>query len=41
MQELYKLANGYMKRFPSGVAPYQMVTRLLEECSEVASEANL
>ena len=41
MNELYKLANGYMKRFPKGVEPYQMVSRLLEECGEVASEVNL
>ena len=41
MDELYKLANGYMKHFPKGVEPYQMVSRLLEECGEVASEVNL
>ena len=41
MDELFKLANGYMKRFPKGVEPYQMVSRLLEECGEVASEVNL
>ena len=40
MKELYKLANGYMKRFPKGVEPFQMVARLLEECGEVASEVN-
>ena len=41
MKELYKMAYGYMKRFPNGVEPYQMVSRLLEECGEVASEVNL
>jgi len=41
MDELYKLANGYMKHFPKGVEPYQMISRLLEECGEVASEVNL
>ena len=41
MDKLYKLANGYMKRYPKGVEPYQMATRLLEECGEVASEVNL
>ena len=40
MEKLYKLAEGYMKRFPKGVEPYQMATRLLEECGEVASEVN-
>ena len=41
MDKLYKLAHGYMRRFPKGVEPYQMVSRLLEECGEVASEVNL
>lgn len=38
MEKLYKLAQGLMKRFPKGVEPYQMATRLAEECGEVASE---
>jgi NTP pyrophosphatase (non-canonical NTP hydrolase) len=40
MDKLYKLVQGYFKRFPNGVEPFQMVTRLLEECGEVASEVN-
>lgn len=40
MDKLYKMVQGYYKRFPNGVEPYQMVTRLLEECGEVASEVN-
>ncbi len=40
MEKLYKMVEGYFKRFPNGVEPYQMVTRLLEECGEVASEVN-
>jgi NTP pyrophosphatase (non-canonical NTP hydrolase) len=28
------------KRFPKGVEPFQMGTRLLEECGEVAKEIN-
>jgi NTP pyrophosphatase (non-canonical NTP hydrolase) len=28
------------KRFPKGVEPFQMATRLLEECGEVAKEIN-
>ena len=29
------------KRFPEGVKPFQMATRMLEECGEIASEINL
>ena len=28
------------RRFPDGVDPFQMATRLLEECGEVAKEIN-
>ena len=38
MEKLYKLAEGLLKRFPDGNEPYQMATRLAEECGEVASE---
>jgi len=38
MRELLKLAEGYKTRFPEGFEPYQMGTRLLEECGEVAKE---
>ena len=41
MDKLYKMAAGYYKRYPKGAEPFQMVTRLLEECGEVASEVNL
>jgi NTP pyrophosphatase (non-canonical NTP hydrolase) len=40
LDKLYKMVKGYFKRFPNGVEPFQMVTRLLEECGEVASEVN-
>ena len=40
MEKFYKMAEGANKRFPKGVEPFQMVTRLLEECGEVASEVN-
>lgn len=40
MDKLYKMVQGHFKRFPKGVEPFQMVTRLLEECGEVASEVN-
>ena len=41
MEKLYKMAQGYNKRFPNGIDPFKMVTCLLEECGEVASEVNL
>jgi NTP pyrophosphatase (non-canonical NTP hydrolase) len=41
MHRLYKMVEASNKRFPEGVAPYQMATRLLEECGEVAAEINL
>ncbi|MBO5403392.1 MAG: hypothetical protein J6A85_09505 [Clostridia bacterium] len=40
MEKLYLLAKGYTNRFPKGNEPYQITTRLLEECGEVASEVN-
>lgn len=40
MDKLYKIVEGYFKLYPSGIEPFQMVTRLLEECGEVASEVN-
>ena len=41
MQRFYKMVEASNKRFPNGVEPFQMATRLLEECGEVASEINL
>lgn len=41
MERFYKMAEASNKRFPKGVEPYQMTTRLLEECGEVAAEINL
>lgn len=41
MERFFKLVEASNKKFPRGVEPYQMVTRLLEECGEVASEVNL
>lgn len=40
MDKLYKLASGHTARFPMGNDPYQIITRILEECGEVASEVN-
>ena len=41
MERFYKMAEASNKRFPNGVEPYQMATRLLEECGEVAAGINL
>ena len=41
MERFYKMVEASNKRFPNGVEPYQMATRLLEECGEIASEINL
>ncbi len=40
MQKLYQLAKGYTARFPNGNEPYQITTRILEECGEVANAVN-
>ena len=41
MERFYKMVEASNKRFPEGVKPFQMATRLLEECGEIASEINL
>ena len=41
MDRFYKMVEASNKRFPKGVEPYQMATRLLEECGEIAAEINL
>lgn len=40
LENLIKLSFGMNKRFPEGNHPYQITTRLLEECGEVAKEVN-
>ena len=40
MEKFYQMVEASNKRFPEGVNPYQMATRLLEECGEVAAEIN-
>lgn len=34
------MAQGMNRRFPDGNSPYEIMTRLLEECGEVAAEVN-
>ena len=41
MERFYKMVEASNKRFPEGVEPFQMATRLLEECGEIAAEINL
>ncbi|MBV7332345.1 MazG-like family protein [Chloroflexi bacterium TSY] len=40
VEKLYKIVEGLNTRFPDGRDPFQMVTRLAEECGEVAAEVN-
>lgn len=40
MERLKKINEGLRKRFPNGEDPFQMVTRLAEECGELAAEVN-
>ena len=40
MERFYRMARGANLRFPGGNEPFQIVTRLLEECGEVAAEVN-
>ena len=38
--KLYKIAEGLNTRFPDGNDPFRIVTRLAEECGEVAAQIN-
>ena len=40
IEKLYALAESLNRRFPEGNEPFQIATRLAEECGEVASEVN-
>lgn len=40
MEKLVQISHGLMKRFPDGNDPFQMVTRLAEECGELAAQVN-
>lgn len=41
MERFYHMARGANRRFPKGNEPFQIATRLMEECGEVAAEVNL
>jgi NTP pyrophosphatase (non-canonical NTP hydrolase) len=36
----FQVAQGFAHRFPDGNDPFQMMTRLLEECGELAQQVN-
>ena len=38
--KLIAITRGYARRFPEGDDPFQMMTRLLEECGELAQQVN-
>jgi len=40
LAKLYKIVEGLNNRFPDGNNPFMIVTRLAEECGEVAAEVN-
>lgn len=40
MKLLYQVSEGLRRRFPDGDDPFQMITRLMEECGELAAEVN-
>jgi predicted enzyme related to lactoylglutathione lyase/NTP pyrophosphatase (non-canonical NTP hydrolase) len=40
LEELHTITEGMRRRFPRGNDPFQMMTRLLEECGELAQMVN-
>ena len=40
LDKLYPITQGLNRRFPNGNDPFQMMTRLLEECGELAQMVN-
>jgi NTP pyrophosphatase (non-canonical NTP hydrolase) len=40
IDRLYKIAKGLNIKFPDGNEPFMIITRLAEECGEVAAEVN-
>ncbi len=40
LEKLPAVTTGYARRFPRGDDPFQMMTRLLEECGELAQQVN-
>ena len=40
LKKPFLVARGFLHRFPKGNDPFQMMTRLLEECGELAQQVN-
>lgn len=40
MDDLIKISKGLNMAYPDGNEPFQMITRLAEECGELAKEVN-
>jgi len=40
MERIYKINQGLNRRFPGGNDPFQIITRLAEECGELAAQVN-
>jgi NTP pyrophosphatase (non-canonical NTP hydrolase) len=40
MERIKKINQGLSRRFPGGNDPFQMITRLAEECGELAAQVN-
>jgi NTP pyrophosphatase (non-canonical NTP hydrolase) len=40
MCQIMAVTAGLNRRFPDGDEPYQIMTRLLEECGELAQQVN-
>jgi len=40
MDKLYAITRALNRRFPNSNEPFQIVTRLLEECGELAEQVN-
>jgi len=40
LEKPFLVAQGFRHRFPRGNDPFQMMTRLLEECGELAQQVN-
>jgi len=37
---LWEISKGMTRRYPDGNSPFQIVTRLVEECGELAEQVN-
>ena len=40
LEKIPAISAGYARRFPDGNTPFQIMTRLLEECGELAQQVN-